>query len=264
MTPQMTLVLIITGVALLLFITDRLRMDLVALIVLAALAISGLVTASEAISGFSSPAVVTVWAVFILSSGLYRTGVAARIGRILYQLASGNQTQLMAAIMVTTALLSAFINNVGAVALLLPVVMDLARRFETSPSKLLMPLAAASLLGGMTTLIGTPPNILINDFLTATGSTPFGFFEFAKIGLPALLVGIVYMVTFGHRLLPAVNVVEFERVNDKNDLEEHSTDGGIILDRSRIYRNIINTTPSDNLRNELKEWCDQRIEEMIA
>ncbi len=220
MTPQMTLVLIITGVALLLFITDRLRMDLVALIVLATLAISGLVTASEALSGFSSPAVVTVWAVFILSSGLYRTGVAARIGRLLYQLASGNLTQLMAAIMVTTALLSAFINNVGAVALLLPVVMDLARRFETSPSKLLMPLAAASLMGGMTTLIGTPPNILINDFLASTGSTPFGFFEFAKIGLPVVLVGIVYMVTFGRRLLPSVNVAEVNRGTDGNDLEE--------------------------------------------
>ena len=163
MTFQMALVLGIVAVAFLLLVTERLRMDVVALLVLGSLALTGLVDSKQALSGFSSPAVVTVWAVFILSGGLTRTGVANMIGKQVLRLAGGDEVRLIVAIMLTAGLMSAFLNNVGVAALLLPVIMDVSRQTGRSPSRLLMPLAFGALLGGLTALIGTPPNVLMND-----------------------------------------------------------------------------------------------------
>lgn len=202
LTPQMTTILVIIAAALLLLITERLRMDVVALLVLISLALTGLITPTQALSGFSSPAVITVWAVFILSGGLSRTGLAMKLGRQIYRLAGKSELQLIFGIMIVAGFMSAFINNVGAAALLLPVVMDLARRLGIPPSKLLMPLAFATLLGGLTTLIGTPANILINGLMQELGLGSFGFFEFAYVGLPILLAGILFMGLIGRRLLP--------------------------------------------------------------
>ncbi|MCH8338489.1 MAG: anion permease, partial [Chloroflexi bacterium] len=158
MTPEMGLVLGILFIAFVLLVTEMVRMDVVALMVLGALAITGLVTETQALSGFSSPAVVTVWAVFILSGGLTRTGVANILGDQVFKLAGSSELRMIAVIMLTAGIMSAFLNNVGVAALLLPVIMDLARRTGTAPSRLLMPLAFGALLGGLTTLIGTPPN----------------------------------------------------------------------------------------------------------
>jgi di/tricarboxylate transporter len=161
MTFQIALVFAILLVCLILFIGGWIRIDLVALLVLAGLAISGLVTPREALSGFSNPAVITVWAMFILSGGLARTGVAGKLGEQVLRVAGRGELRLVLVIMLVSAFLSAFMNNVGVAALLLPVVMDISRSTGTSPARLLMPLAYASLLGGLTTLIGTPPNILV-------------------------------------------------------------------------------------------------------
>ena len=216
----MITILVIIAAALLLLITERLRMDVVALLVLISLALTGLITPVEALSGFSSPAVITVWAVFILSGGLSQTGLAMKLGRQIYRLAGKDEIQLIFGIMIVAGFMSAFINNVGVAALLLPVIMDLARRLNISPSKLLMPLAYATLLGGLTTLIGTPANILINGLMQELGLNSFGFFEFAYVGLPILLVGIVFMGLIGIRLLPRRDLEKNASPSQDNNLDD--------------------------------------------
>lgn len=195
-----------------LLVWERLRVDLVALLVLVALALSNLVTAEQALSGFSNPAVVTVWAVFILSAGLARTGVANLVGRYILRLGGKGTSRMLVVIMVISGGLSAFMNNVGVAAMLLPVINHVARKTGRPASKLLMPLAFGSLLGGMSTLIGTPPNILVSDAMQDFGFPGFGLFDFARIGLPVMAVGIAYMALIGHRLLPSRDLsVEFQR-----------------------------------------------------
>ncbi|NNC90515.1 MAG: SLC13 family permease [Akkermansiaceae bacterium] len=203
MTPEIAAVLAILGVSLVLFVTEKLRMDVVALLVLGTLGVSGLVTLEEALAGFSNPAVVTVWAMFILSAGLSATGIADIIGRQVLALAGTGEVRMILVIMLTTGVLSAFMNNIGVAALMLPVVMDIARRTETSPSRLLMPMAYASLLGGLTTLIGTPPNLVASTVLRQSGHGGFELFEFAPIGVPALAAGALFIALVGRHLLPA-------------------------------------------------------------
>lgn len=198
-------------------------MDVVALLVLWSLALFRLVTPSEALSGFSNPAVVTVWAILILSGGLARTGVASLIGRRLLRLAGKSNTRLLLIIMLTTGILSGFMNTIGVVSLFLPVTLDIARRTKQAPSKLLMPLSFAALLGGLNTLIGTPPNILISEALKNAGLRPFQMFDFAPVGLSILIVGTLYLLFVGRRLLP-----------NRDPAHEFSTNG-IDKDYSSLY-----------------------------
>ncbi len=202
MTLEILAVLTLLAVAIVLFATDRVRMDLVALIVLAGLGLTGLVTPAEALSGFSSPAVVTVWAILILSGALARTGVAALLGRHLVALAGESEVRLLVILMLTAGVLSGFMNSIGVAALFLPVVIEIAHRKKRPASKLLMPLAFAALLGGLTTLIGTPPNILISEALQEAGLRPFRMFDFTPMGIVLLLAGTAYMALVGRHLLP--------------------------------------------------------------
>jgi di/tricarboxylate transporter len=203
LTTDNFLVLGILAVAILLFVSERLRVDVVALIVLVALVLTGLVTIEEAFSGFASPAVIVVWAVFIVSGGLTRSGVADLIAGQVIRLAGRNQFRLVGLIMVAVGLMSAFMSNVGAAAILLPAVMTVAREMDIPPSKLLIPLAWASLLGGNVTMVGTPPNILASSILESYGGIePFAFFDFAPMGIVVLAAGILYVLTVGRRLLP--------------------------------------------------------------
>jgi di/tricarboxylate transporter len=202
MTPQIALVLAILLAAIVMFVTERIRVDVVALMVLVSLALTGLVTPSEALSGFANLAVVTVWAVLILSAGLARTGVAGMIGRPVLRLAGGSEARLIALIMLVVGVLSGFMNDIGVVALMLPVVVDIARRTGRPPSRLLMPLAFAALLGGLNTLIGTPPNILVSEALRQYGLEPFHMFDYTPTGIVVMLAGIAFMVLVGRHLLP--------------------------------------------------------------
>ena len=202
MTPDIILVLSILGFAILLFITNKVRMDLVGLLVLASLSISGLITPKEALSGFSNPAVITVWAVLILSGGLARTGLASKLGKFFLQMAGDSEIKLLLIIMLTSGILSGFMNSIGVASLFLPVLIDIARRTKRPPSKLLIPLAFSSLLGGSNTLIGTPSNILISESLSESGLTPFAMFDFTPVGLTILISGTLYMVLIGRHLLP--------------------------------------------------------------
>jgi di/tricarboxylate transporter len=202
MTFEIALVLGILAVSLVLFISEVIRMDLVALLVLGALALTGLVTTEQAFDGFSNGAVITVWAMFILSEGLTRTGIADIIGRQVMKLGGRREVPMILVIMITGAVLSAFMNNIGVAALMLPVVVGVARRTRIPASRLLMPLAYSTLLGGLTTLIGTPPNLLISESLTRFGYEPFKLFDFTPLGAAVMAVGVIFVALFGRFLLP--------------------------------------------------------------
>ena len=191
MNADIIIVLVIIAVAVVLFVTEWVRYDGVAITVLLALAISGVIPMARAIEGFANPAVVTIAAVLVLSGGLYRTGVANLVGAQVMRLAGNSPVRVTALMMLTAGLMSGLMNNIAATALLLPVVLDIARRLGMRPSRLLIPLAFASLLGGMTTLIGTGPNILLASVLERSGEGSFGLFSFTPVGAAALLVGIL-------------------------------------------------------------------------
>ncbi|MEO0972171.1 MAG: SLC13 family permease [Pseudomonadota bacterium] len=202
MTFDIVLVFSILTAGLVMFVTGWIRMDLAAMTVLSALAITGLVGPEEALAGFSSPAVVTVWAMFILSEGLIRTGVARIFGRQVLKLAGRGERRVVMVIVLSSGLLSAFMSNIAVVALMLPVVMDVSRRVEIAPSRLLMPLSAGTLLGGVTTLIGTPPNLLASEALGQAGLAEFGVFDYTAVGLPVLLAGSLFLALAAPLLLP--------------------------------------------------------------
>ncbi len=202
MTLEIALVLGILTVSLILFISEVIRMDLVALLVLGALAVTGLVSPNEAFAGFSNSAVITVWAMFILSEGLTRTGIANIIGNQVMRIAGKREVTMIIVIMVTAAVLSAFMNNIGVAALMLPVVVDVARRTNIAVSRLLMPLAYATLLGGLMTQIGTPPNLLISEALTHNNLPTFGLFDFMPIGSAIMIIGVLFVALIGRFLLP--------------------------------------------------------------
>lgn len=220
MTPEIVLVLSILFIAMVLLVTEKIPMEVTALLVLGTVALTGLVRPVDALSGFSNPAVVTVWAVFILSAGLQHTGVANIIGRRVLKLAGRSEARIITVIMLTTGVLSAAMNNVAVAALMLPVTMDIARQTRTSPSRLLMPLAFGSLLGGLMTLIGTPPNILSSNALRDAGMPPFGLFDFTPPGIIIMLVGTAFTATVGRRLLPKRDVEKLTLEGDQSALHE--------------------------------------------
>lgn len=201
MAYEAIILLAVVAAAFAFFIGGWLRVDVVGLLVLSALALTGLVSTEEALAGFSSPAVVTVWAMFILSAGLTRTGLAHRLGQPLQRFTRRSEALLIAALMVAASLLSALINTVTVAAILLPATMELSRRSGRPPSRLLMPLALGCLLGGPFTGISTPPNILVTNALLAAGLRPFDIFEFTPITAAIVLSGIVFVVLVGRHLL---------------------------------------------------------------
>ncbi|MDH4109323.1 MAG: SLC13 family permease [Gammaproteobacteria bacterium] len=202
MTLEISLVLAILLISLILFVSEIIRMDLVAMLVLCALAVTGLVEAGEIFDGFSNSAVITVWAMFILSEGLTRTGIANVIGIQVMRIAGRREIVMIVVIMITAAVLSAFMNNIGVAALMLPVAVEVARRTRIPASRLLMPLAYGTLLGGLMTLIGTPPNLLIAEGLSQNGYQPFALFDFTPIGGVVMITGVAFVAVFGRLLLP--------------------------------------------------------------
>ena len=202
MTGEITLVLVILGVAIVLFASEKIRVDVVSMMVLLALLLTGLLTTEQAFSGFSNPAVITVWAIYIVSASLTHTGIADVIGRHIGRLAGTGEARLTFVIMATVAVMSAFMNNIGAAAVLLPVTIGLGRNAKIPASKLLIPLAFGSLLGGVTTLIGTPPNLLASDALQEVGLAPFHLFDYTRMGLIILVSSLIYMTFIGRHLLP--------------------------------------------------------------
>ena len=202
MSPEQLQLLAILGATIALFLWGRWRHDIVALACLLACVFAGLVPGSQAFSGFGHPAVITVGCVLILSWGLQSTGAVDVLAQRMLPAASGPMLTI-AAITGTGALLSAFMNNVGAMALLMPVAIQTARRLELPPGKVLMPLSFCTILGGMTTLIGTPPNLIVSAFRAKTGLGSFGMFDFTPVGLAVAATGVIFVALLGWRIVPA-------------------------------------------------------------
>lgn len=202
MTADTLLVFVILGITILLFMSERLRLDLVALLALLALSITGILTPAESFAGFSDPVVIMIAGLFVVAGAMFRTGLAERFGRLLGRIAGSGRARATAVVMMGTGALSGFMSTTGTVALMLPVTTSLARKARLSPSLLLIPLAVGALLGGLLTLIATPPNIIVANQLAASGYEPFRFFDFTPVGLVLLLIGTAVLALFGGRLLP--------------------------------------------------------------
>ncbi|MDD3398321.1 MAG: SLC13 family permease [Candidatus Methanomethylophilaceae archaeon] len=198
---DMIVFFVVLALVLVLFVWNRWRYDIVALVALLFLTLVGIVPASEAFLGFAHPAVITVAAVLIVSRGLLNSGLIQVISKAVSSAGDRFAIQLLVLTLVVTVL-SAFMNNVGALALLMPVAIRIARKSGRPVSLYLMPLAFGSLLGGLTTLIGTPPNIIIAMARAETGSAPFGMFDFSPVGLSVCIAGLIFVVLLGWRLMP--------------------------------------------------------------
>ena len=202
MTQDQILILAILAVTVALFLWGRWRHDMVAMGSLLACVLAGLLPAGEALAGFSHPAVITVACVLVMSRGLLTSGAVDVLARHVLPKKAGPMLSLLA-LMSLGAVLSGFMNNVGAMALLMPVAIQLAKRLELTPGQVLMPLAFGTILGGMTTLIGTPPNLIVSGFRAQTGAGGFAMFDFTPVGLAVALVGVVFVALAGWRLVPA-------------------------------------------------------------
>jgi len=185
-----------------LFLTEKLPVDLTAFLGLVILIFGGYLEPNEAFTGFASPAVITMLSVFIVGASLLQTGVADMIGSRIHRVVGSSETRLIIVLMVVCGVLSAFMNNIAATAVLMPAVATIARRAGLAPSRLFMPLAFGAILGGTTTLVGTPPNILAAQMLEERGMEPFSLFDFTPVGIVLLAAGVIFMLTIGRRLLP--------------------------------------------------------------
>ncbi|RRV29142.1 sodium-coupled transporter [Pseudomonas sp. o96-267] len=201
MTFEQSLIFAILIASMGLFIWGRWRHDVVALGALLACVIVGIVPDRDAFAGFGHPAVITVACVLVLSHGLQRTGAVNRLAQRLLPSGAGALVSI-AALTSLGALLSAFMNNVGALALLMPIALQISARLELPPGRVLMPLAFGTILGGMTTLIGTPPNLIVSSFRAQHGGGPFEMFDFSPVGVAVALAGVLFISLLGWRLVP--------------------------------------------------------------
>lgn len=201
MTLDQTIVIAALAAALALFMWGRVRFDIVAVGALCALVALGVIDGDQSFAGFGHPAVATVAAVLIITKGLENSGAVDRIARLLGGLTAG-PTRRIAAFTGLTAAFSGFMNNIGACALFMPVALQTAAKTQSPPSRLLMPISFASLLGGLVTLIGTPPNVIIAGFRGDATGEAFGMFDFTPVGLTVALAGLAYIIFIGWRLLP--------------------------------------------------------------
>jgi di/tricarboxylate transporter len=201
-TLEIFIVLTVLVVVVVLFVTERLRVDVVALLAMSALLVTGIISPSQGISGFSSTATVTVGAMFVLTAGLSKTGSVDHLGRIVTEIFHRGFWIGLISVMIVVGILSGFINNTPVVAIFIPILLGVARETGFSASKLLMPVSFASLFGGVCTLIGTSTNIIVNSIAEENGLRSFSMFEFAPLGIIMFLVGSAYMLLVGVRLIP--------------------------------------------------------------
>ena len=225
MTAEQVLILAVLAVVMGLFLWGRWRHDMVAMGALLACVLMGLVPGKEAFSGFGHPAVITVACVLVLGYGLLLSGAVDILARRFLPTSSGPTLSILALIGLA-ALLSAFMNNVGALALLMPVAIQIAAKLELPAGKVLMPLAFGSILGGMTTLIGTPPNLIVAEFRATTGADVFHMFDFTPVGLSVAAVGILFVALVGWRLVPS-----------RERTDTGSFDSGTYISEARIVEN---------------------------
>ena len=201
MPPSAVFLLAVIAIAAVLLMATRIRADLVALLTLVTLALTGLVTPAEAFAGFSSPAVLTIMAIFIVSEAMQQTGLTQMLGQRLLRFSGGGERRSVLFTTLAAALLSLFMNNLAAAGVRPPAVISVSRQTRTAPSRLLMPLAFGTILGGMATLL-TTANIIVSGTLRDAGLEPFTLLSFLPIGIPIIVVGAAYLTFAGRRFLP--------------------------------------------------------------
>jgi len=207
MTIDIAIVLFIILLAFVLFLTEFFPVDVTALTVLGILLLTGLITPTESIMGFSNPAVIIIATLFVLSTSLQKSGILEYFVLSLNKLATHSLTLGLIVFLIAIALASSIVNNTAIVAIFMPITIRLAQKYKLSPSKLLIPLSYAAILGGTLTLVGTSTNLLVNSIMQNYGDIkPLGMFEFTKFGVLTLIVGLIYIVTMGNRLLPSRTV----------------------------------------------------------
>ncbi len=238
MESHLILTLVILAVALIVFLTDRLSSELVALLVAVALAITGVLTPQEALSGFSTTAVITIMAVFILAEALRRSGISDQVGQLLLKIGGKGEVRLTVIVMMAGAFLSLFMNNIAAAAVLLPAASGAAKKAGVNTSKILMPLAFGTILGGTATLL-TTANIVINSLLVDRGLHSFSVTDFAWVGVPVTIAGAVYMAVFGRRLLKGESQIERTHAPNTKDTSD-------LVAAYSLGQNLFRTRVPDN------------------
>ncbi len=218
-TQHLIITFIILTIAFVLFLTEKLPADLVALLVVVALGVSGVLTTQEAFSGFSRSAVVTIMAIFILTEALQRTGVSEQVGNILLKVGGKSELRLVVAVMTAGAFLSLFMNNIAAAAVLLPAASGAAKKADVNTSRLLMPLAFGTILGGMATLL-TTSNIVVNSILHDNSIEGFSLYDFAPVGIPMVIAGILYVAFIGRKQLPGESPLERTLAPNKEERDD--------------------------------------------
>ena len=225
----MTITLIILIITVAMFIWGRVRADIVALTALAALLVLGILTPAEALAGFSSPIVIMMIGLFVVGGAIMQTGLAKLTGNKLMALSRGNETVTFLLVMLVTSFIGAFVSNTGTVALMMPIIMSLAAGSGMQSSRFLMPLAFAGSLGGMLTLIGTPPNLVIDEVLTEAGFKPLAFFSFFPVGIIVIAIGIIV-------LMPLSKIFLNKKQNGKKKKNGKSLDD--LVDEYQLLDNL--------------------------
>ncbi len=250
---MMIATLVILGLTALMFVIGKIRSDIVALCALLALLLLGILTPQEALSGFSSPVVIMMVGLFVVGGAVLRTGLARIASNQVMRLAGNSPTALFLLVVLTAAFIGAFVSNTGTVALMLPIVVSMAAQSGTNASRLLMPLAFASSMGGMLTLIGTPPNLVIQEALVEGGYDQLGFFSFTPVGIVCLAVGILVMMPLSKWVLD--RKVSGNKKGEKKSLSQladeytlnqcvyrcHVADGSPIVGKSMVELDLRNT-----------------------
>lgn len=225
----MTTTLIILVITVVLFIWGRVRADIVALTALTALLVLGILTPAEALAGFSSPIVIMMIGLFVVGGAIMQTGLAKLTGNKLMALSRGNETITFLLVMLVTSFIGAFVSNTGTVALMMPIIMSIAAGSGMQSSRFLMPLAFAGSLGGMLTLIGTPPNLVIDEVLTEGGYQPLAFFSFFPVGIIVIAIGIIV-------LMPLSKIFLSKKQNGKKKKQGKSLDD--LVDEYQLLDNL--------------------------
>ncbi len=215
------------------FVNGKVRSDIVALCALVALLVFGILTPDEALSGFSNNVVIMMVGLFVVGGAIFQTGLAKMISSKLMKLAGNSETKLFLLVMLVTSAIGAFVSNTGTVAILLPIVVSMAMSMKMNPSRFLMPLAFASSMGGMMTLIGTPPNLVINNALVSAGYDSLSFFSFTPVGIICVLVGLVVLMPLTKWFLSKPGALSGQSASTGKTLKELVAEYGI---SGRLHR----------------------------
>jgi len=250
---QIEITILFLGIAVLLLVRNILRPDIVALLLMLALGISGVLTPQEAFSGFSRSAVIIMMSAFILADGLRRSGATERLGAFIVRLFGAGPRRMTFGIMSAAALLSLFMNNIAAASLLFPVVSGVAKRSKISSSRLLMPLAFGTILGGMATLL-TTTNIIVSGILRDLNLPGFGLLDFAPIGLPITFFGILFMTLWGRRFLPEQSPAQRIKESDENS-------GELLLDTYQLGDRLLRASVCKGKKLDGRRLLESRMRE---